>query len=258
MSGIGKRRTELKYPGIYRALVLDNNDPNQYGRIKARIYPFFADLEAEEVPWAVPAFSLFEGAGLNGSEGIGSFTVPKVGAYVFTFFEGENIYQPVYFAEAPTTTYGLPSARTTNYPNRKVWRTEGDIEIIVDDEVGLIRINHPTGTYIEIQEDGDIFFNPNTTHRTIANALSHTVTFSGSGILTGDDGGLVCVSGGGSITLPSATEYEGLMYKFKRITNGVHSIVGPPAIDALPAVPLIGIWAKLHVISNGIQWLDIT
>lgn len=178
------------FPGIYRAKVEDNNDPSQLGRIKVRIYPMLADVEAVLLPWAVPMYPIWEGAGT----GIGFFAIPDVGTYVFVMFEQGDIYQPVYIGEAPTGTKGLPTERTTNYPNRKVWKTSSGLRFIVDDTakqiivqtaggivgtiddialtvkietaggiVGTIddiastvRLDHPTGTYILVDTTGKI------------------------------------------------------------------------------------------------------
>lgn len=132
-----------KFQGIYRGKVIDNDDSSQWGRCKIQVYPMFSEItEAEELPWAVPAMSLFVGAG----EGTGSFCIPEIGSFVFCFFEEGNIYQPVYFAEAQTGGKGLPSERTTNYPTRKVWKTSNGIVFYVDDTTKEINITVP-GNY---------------------------------------------------------------------------------------------------------------
>lgn len=141
-----------KFLGNYRAKVEDNMDPLKLGRVRARVYPMFSSVEAEFLPWAVPAMALFEGAGV----GIGSFCVPAIGTNVWVFFEMGDHNQPVYFAEAPDAIKGLPASIVTNYPNRKVFKTSGGIEIIVDDTALQIRVNHPTGTYILVDTTGKV------------------------------------------------------------------------------------------------------
>lgn len=150
-SGLAKH--EDRFPGIYRGKVLDNNDPRQLGRIKIQVYPMFTDIsDPVLLPWAVPAYSIWEGSG----NGIGYFAVPDVNTFVFVFFEQGDVYQPVYFAEAPTAGMGLPTDRTTNYPNRKVLKTNSGITIIVDDTAKHVRVNHPTGTYVLIDTTGKV------------------------------------------------------------------------------------------------------
>jgi hypothetical protein len=138
---------EDTFPGIYRAKVEDNLDPKKLGRIKARIYPMLADAEVSVLPWAVPMYPIWEGAG----GGIGYFAVPDIGTYVFVMFEQGDIYQPVYIGEAPTGTMGLPSERTTNYPNRKVLKTSSGIVIYVDDAAKIVKLK--TANNIEFTID---------------------------------------------------------------------------------------------------------
>ena len=147
----------IKLIGNYRAKVVDVSDPLLAGRIKIQVYPVMKDIEAEDLPWAVPAMPLFSGAGA----GYGSFCVPAMDSFVFCFFENGDMYQPVYFAEAQTGLHGIPASAKTNYPNRKVLKTKNGIEIIVDDTKGheTISILHPKGSSIVFDEDGKVKIN---------------------------------------------------------------------------------------------------
>lgn len=151
---INFKNDSLKFSGNYRGVVLSNTDPNMLGRIKVEVQGVYDGIIAADIPWAIPALSIFSGAGI----GYGSFAVPEVGSFVWCFFEHENIYQPVYFAEATDGVHGVPSERTTNYPNRKVLKTKNGIVILVDDTSGSqeIKINHPTGSSIIIDSNGII------------------------------------------------------------------------------------------------------
>jgi len=141
------------YDGIHRGVVVNTADPDQTGRIKVRVYGIFEDdIPVADLPWAVPAQPLFVGSGFD----YGYFAVPEVDSQVFVFFEGKDVYQPVYFAEAPTKLHGQPTERTTNYPYRKVWKTKNGIVIFVDDTAKTVRLTHPTGKYIQMDEDGNI------------------------------------------------------------------------------------------------------
>jgi hypothetical protein len=134
--------------GNFRAKVVDTDDPDQKGRIKAHIYPYFVDVDKEYLPWIVPAMPLFEGSG----DGIGSFVVPKLGAFVWCFFEAGDIYQPVYFAEATDFVHGLPSERTVNYPNSKVWKTLGGITIVINDSIPSVSLSCEGGVNVVVNE----------------------------------------------------------------------------------------------------------
>ena len=150
------KTTRPKYLGMYRALVESNEDPDKLGRIQARVYPMFDGITAERLPWAVPAFGLFEGAGEN----IGFFSVPDAGTFVFVFFEEGDPYQPVYFANAPTGVNSkkcIPADLSdVNYPNRKVWRTSAGIEIYIDDTDEEIKVRHPAEVTVTIDKDGNV------------------------------------------------------------------------------------------------------
>lgn len=153
--GVERKSRKISYP--YRAVVEDNIDPKKYGRIKARVYPMFADttlIPTTQLPWAVPAMGLFVGAGA----GFGGFCVPEIGTMVFVFFEAGDPYQPVYFAAALDALKGIPSSSATDYPFTKVWRTKNGIEIKLDDKSGSedILVTHPKGSTIHMDKDGNI------------------------------------------------------------------------------------------------------
>jgi hypothetical protein len=153
--------TTDKFVGMYRGQVLDNNDPDKLGRIKVNLFGLTDGIDAEDLPWAVPAYSIFTGSGI----GYGFFAVPEIGTHVFVFFEGGgDIYQPVYFLEAVDGIHGLPSERTIDYPYRKVLKTKNGIVIIIDDLSKEIYVNHPSGSYLKIDTAGNIIIQGETVH----------------------------------------------------------------------------------------------
>ena len=178
----GLQKSYNKFNGIYRGLVMNNTDPQFLGRIKIKVFPMFINIEDDHLPGAVPAFSIFSGAGSN----FGTFAVPEIGSFVFVFFEGNSVHQPVYFAEAPTAQYGLPDSRTTNYPFRKVTKTKNGIEFYVDDKSKEVKFIHPSGTNITIDGDGNI-------------------TINGNNNIVVDNNGNIIVNSVGSITLKGST-----------------------------------------------------
>ena len=109
---------------------------------------------SEHLPWAVPASPLFAGSG----SGFGSIVIPEVDSYVFVFFEAGDVYQPVFFAEAPSANLGVPSSVETSYPYRRVYKTKNGIEIYVDDSTGEVKI-HSFGDII-IESDTAVRINP--------------------------------------------------------------------------------------------------
>jgi len=143
----------LKFYGNYRGLVTSVADPYYAGRIQVQIYPMLYGVDVALLPWAVPAMPISSGSGV----GTGTFMVPAVGTYVWCFFENGDIYQPVYFAEAPTATIGIPAtAQGAGYPHTRVIRTPAGIEIVIDDALPYIQVTHPSGATIAIVADGSI------------------------------------------------------------------------------------------------------
>jgi hypothetical protein len=144
---------EDRYPMIYRGQVMNNLDLTKAGRIQIKVHPMFSGItDITLLPWAVPAFPLWEGAGTNS----GFFAVPKIGSWVFVFFEQGDVYQPVYFAEAPTATLGLPSERLENYPNNKVIKSASGIVILVNDITGVIQLKNKLGANVTITKTGGV------------------------------------------------------------------------------------------------------
>jgi hypothetical protein len=103
------RRTqplERRFPGRYRALVVETNDPLRMHRIRfkcAELHDF--TLRAEDCPWAVPSFDM-------GNWRSGRWTSPCIGDYVWIEFEKGHPYAPTWTGIATPTrrkAYALPS-----------------------------------------------------------------------------------------------------------------------------------------------------
>ena len=80
------------YTKNYIGIVLDNKDPDKYGRCKIRVHGLHDELGAEELPWSVPELPL------NFTEK-GSFMVPEIGTLVYIKFDDDDIYEPIYFGK---------------------------------------------------------------------------------------------------------------------------------------------------------------
>lgn len=176
-----------QFNGIYRGIVVDNNDPLQAGRVKVRAIPMFMGVDDEALPWAVLA-----DPNMGGLSNIGGSDIPVIDSHVFLFFEAGDHRYPVYFAGAPAIRDEIPdipalsreadetvevinsktigtvdspsgswsepnSAYAAEYPNNKVIRTKGGITIELDDTEDNVRLHvyHPSGTRTEINNDGD-------------------------------------------------------------------------------------------------------
>jgi uncharacterized protein involved in type VI secretion and phage assembly len=185
------KKSSWKVDGFHRGIVKDNADPNQQGRVRVCVPVLFESIDTQYLPWAVPAMPFSFGGGAG--SGAGCFCVPEVDSTVWCFFEGGDYNQPVYFAAAPDGIHGLPSERTTNYPDRRVVKTANGIVFYVDDTDKKIRITHPTGKYMEMDGSGNIV------------ASGANVTISASGNVVINASGNIIVTADGSIVIDGAT-----------------------------------------------------
>ncbi len=86
-----------RFPGHFRALVVETNDPLNMMRVRFKcpdMHDF--DLEPENCPWAVPAFDL-------GGQRAGRFSHPCIGDWVWITFEKQHPYGPIWTGFATPT-----------------------------------------------------------------------------------------------------------------------------------------------------------
>jgi uncharacterized protein involved in type VI secretion and phage assembly len=120
-------RVDQRFFGKYRGQVTDNNDPNNLGRIKAKVPRLLGD---EESGWALPAF-IYGGASEQGL-----FALPDVGAGVWIEFEGGDLSYPVWTGTWYTTG-AIPESAA---PGKKVFKTKSGHKIVLDDDAGTLEI----------------------------------------------------------------------------------------------------------------------
>jgi len=85
-----ERPLNQRFPGIYRALVVETNDPLNMHRVRFKCPEMHDwDLKPEECPWAVSQFHL-------GGKRAGSWTSPCIGDWVWIGFEKQHPYGPVW------------------------------------------------------------------------------------------------------------------------------------------------------------------
>jgi uncharacterized protein involved in type VI secretion and phage assembly len=86
--------------GNYRALVVNNKDREQFGRVMVWIPDLMPEVDRTKGLWARPANNPLGGRNMEGSDDhhyVGTSYIPKKGSWVFVFFEGGNINRPYYF-----------------------------------------------------------------------------------------------------------------------------------------------------------------
>jgi phage baseplate assembly protein gpV len=120
-------RVESRYYGKYRGQVTDNNDPDNLGRLKAKVPRLLGD---EETGWALPAF-IYGGASEQGL-----FAVPDVGAGVWIEFEGGDLSYPIWSG----TWYTSGDVPESAQPGKKVFKTKSGHKLVFDDDAGSLEI----------------------------------------------------------------------------------------------------------------------
>ncbi|MCK9558573.1 MAG: phage baseplate assembly protein V, partial [Candidatus Cloacimonetes bacterium] len=84
------RPLDQRFPGTYRAIVVETNDPLDMHRIRFKCPEMHDyDLKPEECPWAVSQFNL-------GGRRSGAWTSPCIGDWVWITFEKQHPYGPVW------------------------------------------------------------------------------------------------------------------------------------------------------------------
>ncbi len=122
-------KTGLDPARRYSGVVVDNNDPRQYGRIRFRISELFNGWPDDHLPWAVHQASHVGGA----SSTSGSVSIPAIGSKVWIQFQDGNLHQPIYVGYPTDATTVLEEAKT-HYPNRHVHLLPNGTLFLVDTE----------------------------------------------------------------------------------------------------------------------------
>lgn len=132
-----------RYYGKYRGLVADNDDPQQLGRIKARVPEVLGDVTSG---WALPCVPY---AG-NGS---GQYTVPEPDTGVWIEFEAGDPSRPIWSGcwwgdgQLPADNGGQSGT-----PDLKVIRSEQGLMVTLDDGGQVITVSDQDGSnLLEIQ-----------------------------------------------------------------------------------------------------------
>jgi uncharacterized protein involved in type VI secretion and phage assembly len=131
-------KIEGRYYGKYRGIVTANNDPDNLGRVKAKVPRLLND---EETGWALPAF-IYGGAAEQGL-----FAVPDVNAGVWIEFEGGDLSYPIWTG----TWYTSGSIPESAQPAQKVFKTQSGHKLIFDDDGGSIEITDSNGNTIKME-----------------------------------------------------------------------------------------------------------
>ena len=139
------------YSEYYTAIVEDNLDPIRMGRVRIRCIVLHDDMSVDDLPWATPSMSFV------GSRK-GSFIVPTVGTIVNVYFDGGDIYNPVYTGKIPDlNNHSFDADHTSDYPNNMIFfETDRGDFFRVNRRTGESELNLSSGLNILITENGRV------------------------------------------------------------------------------------------------------
>ena len=126
--------------GNYRAVVVDNKDKEQFGRVLVWIPDLMPEVERTKGIWARPANNPLGGRNKEDSDEnyyAGTSYIPEKGSWVFVFFEGGNINRPYYFGALDLeNTKVLPENQVGDEPQNKwvILKSGSGRAVVVSDD----------------------------------------------------------------------------------------------------------------------------
>lgn len=129
--------TGARHFGKYRGLVVDNQDPKNLARIRAKVPEVLQDVDTG---WALPSLPY---AG-NGS---GFYRVPPPGAGVWIEFEAGDVSRPIWTG-CWWSDGQLPSDQDGNQanPDYSILRSEAGLIVVLNDSGPTIALSDQNGT----------------------------------------------------------------------------------------------------------------
>lgn len=153
----------MNYPISRTALVIDNVDENKLGKIQVRVLPELNGVIEEDLPWIIPYNQSDQGT----SNGVGKHDIPDIGAYIRVMImdkywqdirylhEGSNISGFYIYEEFEDVK--IDEMEDPEYPQPKFAKTKDGIIKFHNTENGETGLIHPTGSYVFMDKNGDVF-----------------------------------------------------------------------------------------------------
>lgn len=145
-------------PNLYRAEVVDNEDPDRYGRVKLKIHGVTDQGAGKDTTvWA----EVMQGTTPGLDKMIGVSSVLQVGTMVWCVLENNDPNKPVVVGVLIGKNDMSDALAGDKYINAQSLYTKCGHKIVIDDSEGdeFIYVYHTTGTYIKIDHNGDIWVN---------------------------------------------------------------------------------------------------
>ena len=136
---------DQKLSSMYRAKVIENRDPELYGRIKVWIPDVMPEVQDTKGLWAFPANNPVGGRNTDSNECdfYGTCYIPKVGSWVWIFFEAGNINRPYYLASLDIkSSKVLPECQIGSNPQEKwvIFKSKDGRCVIISDDSDDARV----------------------------------------------------------------------------------------------------------------------
>ncbi|TKB25860.1 phage tail protein [Desulfopila sp. IMCC35006] len=138
--------------GKYRAVVVDNQDPQKRGRLKLRIPSVLAEQNSD---WALPCLPY------GGLDQQGLFFIPDIDAQVWVEFEEGDISRPIWVGTFWQQQSDTPEDAVKEEPTTRMIQTSSGHILQFDDEEGeeRFRLYHPADAEMIIDKQGTITLN---------------------------------------------------------------------------------------------------
>lgn len=159
-----------RYFGKHRGYVVDNQDPDNRGRIKVQIPSI---LGSASTGWALPCLPF---AGYNQ----GLFTLPSIGAAVWIEFEGGDLNFPIWTGGFWANPSDLPEEVSTDPTTATVLKTPGGhfLRFEDDPEKAQISLHHSNGSLLQMDEKGSLELTDANGASLLLNAQDNEITIS--------------------------------------------------------------------------------
>ena len=145
-------------PNLYRAEVLDNEDPDRYCRVKLKIFGVTDEGTSKDTSvWA----EVMQGTTPGIDKSIGVSSILQVGTMVWCMLENNDPNKPVVVGVLSGKGDMSDALAGDKYINAQSLYTKSGHKIVIDDSEGdeFIYVYHRTGTYLRIDHNGDIWVN---------------------------------------------------------------------------------------------------
>ena len=130
--------TAMRHWGKYRGTVVDNDDPQQQGRVRASVPEVLGEVDSG---WALPCAPY-------GGDTTGAYAVPAVGAGVWVEFEAGDISCPIWVG----CFWADGEAPDDANPDIKQFKTE-KLTLRLDDAAPEIKLGPDDGATVTLTTD---------------------------------------------------------------------------------------------------------